>query len=141
MASQAQIRDFLAHWFQLGKPVVLSENRGEYLPEPVFQNGCYSQTFEDCWDKIMVTSGQDCHLKGTTQSIGEMLSSGWDITPCARCEMPVAVPVLGITTQLCPCNDIPTWPSTEVPTPRPAVDNEHHLRALRHRLGTAEDHR
>ena len=138
MASQAQIRNFLAHWFQLGKSVVLAEDRGDCLPEPIFQAGQYSRSFEDCWHKIMVTSGQGCYLKGTSQSIGEMLSSTWDITPCARCEMPIAVPTIGLTTHLCPCNDLPTWPNTELPRPRTAVDSEHQLRDLRQRLGTAQ---
>lgn len=139
MASQEQIKNFLAHWFQLGKPVVLAHNRGECLPQPVFQNGRYSPSFEDCWQKIMVTNGQDCHLKGTTQSLGEMLSSGWDITPCSRCEMPVAVPSFGPAAQLCPCNDLPTWPNTEVPTPRAAVSNEQHLTNLRQRLSMVHE--
>ncbi|MGB3200475.1 MAG: hypothetical protein WBA99_06215 [Nodosilinea sp.] len=139
MASQDQIRNFLAHWFQLGKPVVLAENRGECLPSPIFQDGRYSQSFEDCWHKIMVTSGQDCYLQGTSQSIAEMLSSVWDVTPCARCEMPIAVPTLGVMSALCPCNDLPTWPNTDMPMPRKAVDNEHHLTGLRLRLSDANN--
>jgi hypothetical protein len=134
MASQAQVRDYLAHWFQLGKPIVLAESRGECLPSPIFQGGTYSPSFEDCWHRIMVTSGQDCYLKGTTQSIADMLSPAWDMTPCARCEMPIAMPTAGIMTHLCPCNDLATWPSTEVPMPRTAVDDHHHLAELRHRL-------
>lgn len=134
MASQAQIRDFLAHWFQLGKPVVLAEDRGECLPCPIFANGHYSRSFEDCWHQIMVTSGQDCYLKGTAQSIAAMLSPTWDITACARCEMPVAMTSLGQANYPCPCNDLPTWPSTEVPMPRTAVDNQRHLSELLHQL-------
>jgi hypothetical protein len=134
MASQDQVRNFLAHWFQLGKPVVLAEDRGECLPDPVFQNGHYSQAFEDCWHRVMVTSGQDCYLKGTSQSIAAMLSPAWDVTPCARCEMPIVIPTAGTMTELCPCNDLATWPSTEIPMPRTAVDNQHHLTALRQRL-------
>ena len=135
MASQEQIRNFLAHWFQLGKPVVLAENRGECLPDPIFQNGDYSPAFEACWHQIMVTSGQDCYLKGTTQSIANLLSPAWDTASCARCAMPVAIPTLGLMSHLCPCNDLDTWPNTEVPMPRTAVDNQQQLTALRHRLG------
>ncbi|HSM83876.1 MAG TPA: hypothetical protein VLS96_19455 [Nodosilinea sp.] len=135
MASQDQVRNFLAHWFQLGKPVVLAEERGECLPDPIFQQGKYSRSFEDCWHRIMVTSGQDCYLKGTTQSIAAMLSPAWDMTPCARCDMPVAVPSLGQMVYPCPCNDLAGWPNTEMPMPRAAVDNRHHLTALRQRLG------
>lgn len=138
MASQDQTRNFLAHWFQLGKPVVLAENRGECLPDPIFQDGRYSQSFEDCWHKVMVTSGRDCYLKGTTQSIAEMLSPVWDITPCARCDMPIAVLTAGIMTSLCPCDDLPTWPNTDVPMPRTAVDNQQHLTNLKQRLGNVK---
>ncbi len=135
MASQAEVRNFLAHWFQLGKPVTLADNRGDCLPQPVFEAGGYSPSFEDCWHRIMVTSGQGCYLQGTTQTIAEMLSPAWDITACARCEMPIALPTLGVSTHLCPCNDLATWPNTEVPMPRTAVDNEHQLQAIQQRLG------
>ncbi len=134
MASQTEVRDFLAHWFQLGKPVVLAANLGVCLPSPIFQNGDYSPSFEDCWQRIMLTSGQDCYLDGTTQSIADMLLPGWDITACARCAMPIAIPTAGIATHLCPCNDLPTWPNTEVPMPRTAVDNRDQLVALQRRL-------
>lgn len=134
MASQTEVREFLAHWFQLGKPVVLAENRGVCLPSPIFQGGKYSQSFEDCWHRIMATSGQDCYLDGTTESIAEMLSPGWDIIACARCAMPIAIPTAGTMTNLCPCNDLPTWPNTEVPMPRTAVDNQDQLRAIQQRL-------
>jgi hypothetical protein len=134
MASQEQVRNFLAHWFQLGKPVVLAEQRGECLPDPIFHNGDYSQSFEDCWHRIMVTSGQDCYLQGTTQSIAAMLSPAWDMTPCARCEMPLAIPIAGSMNYPCPCSDLMSWPNTEVPTPRTAISNDAHLRELRQRL-------
>jgi hypothetical protein len=134
MASQEQVRNFLAHWFQLGKPVVLAENRGEYLPDPVFHNGQYSQSFEDCWHKIMVTSGKDCYLKGSSDSIATMLSPAWDVLPCARCDMPLVVPIAGQPYYTCPCSDLMNWPNTDVPMPRPAVDNQEHLSNLQQRL-------
>ncbi|MFH7245514.1 MAG: hypothetical protein ACHWZW_21985 [Spirulina sp.] len=134
MASQEQVREFLAHWFQLGKPVVLAEDRGECLPSPIFHKGSYSQSFENCWHQIMVTSGQGCYLEGTTQSIATMLTPAWEITACARCEMPVALPILGLNPCPCPCHDLQTWPNTEVPTPRPAVDDDQHLSDIQQRL-------
>lgn len=134
MATQDQVREFLAHWFQLGKPVVLAEDRGECLPAPVYYKGGYSQSFEDCWHRIMVTSGRDCYLKGTSQSIATMLTPGWDIAACARCAMPVAIPTLGTTTLPCPCNDLYSWPNLDVPTPRRAVDDDHHLSDIQSRL-------
>ncbi len=135
MASQAEVREYLAHWFQLGKPIVLAEDRGVCLPSPIFQGSEYSRSFEDCWRRIMTTSGQDCYLDGTTESIAEMLSPGWDVTACARCAMPIAIPAAGTMTHLCPCNDLPTWPNTEVPMPRTAVNNQDQLKALQQRLG------
>jgi hypothetical protein len=139
MATQAQVRDFLAHWFQLGKPVVLAEDRGECLPAPVFYKGGYSQAFEDCWHQIMVTSGQGCYLRGTTQSVATMLSPGWEVTACARCAMPVAIPTLGMMTFPCPCNDLHSWPNYEVPVPRTAVNDEHRLTQIQQRLNQAQE--
>ena len=139
MASQTQVREYLAHWFQLGKPVVLAEHRGECLPKPIFQNGDYSRSFEDCWHQIMVTSGQDCYLQGTTQSIAAMLSPAWEVTSCSRCEMPIAMPTAGTMTALCPCNDLMSWPNTEMPSPRTAVDDRRHLAELQQRLDRVQD--
>jgi len=137
MATQEQVREFLAHWFQLGKPVVLAEDRGTRLPSPIFYKGRYSQSFEDCWHQIMVTSGQGCYLEGMTQSIATMLTSAWEIAACARCEMPVTLPILGLNTCPCPCHDLHTWPNTEVPMPRPGVNEEQHLSDIQERLEQA----
>lgn len=139
MASQAQVRDFLAHWFQLGKPIVLAEDRGEYLPEPIYYQGGYSQSFEECWHKIMVTSGQGCHLKGTSQSVAEMLSPAWTVTACARCEMPIAIPELGTPKSLCPCDDLRSWPNYDVPVPRQAVDSDRRLSDIHQRVQHSAD--
>jgi len=134
MASQEQIRSFLAHWFQLGKPVVLAGDRDECLPCPVYYKNGYSQSFEECWQRIMESRGEGCYLKGTTQTVAEMMTSGWEVTPCARCEMPVAVPTLGTMKFPCPCHDLHTWPNYDVPTPRMAVDDGHHLGEIHRRL-------
>ncbi len=134
MASEAQVRDFLAHWFQLGKPVVLPGDRGDYLPCPVFSQGGYSQDFENCWDQIMVTQGKDCYLKGTIQTIAAMLSPAWDVKDCARCTMPVSIPTLGLSSFPCPCHDLLTWPNQDIPVPRGAVDDQRQLSQVRQRL-------
>jgi hypothetical protein len=134
MASQDQVRSFLAHWFQLGKPIILSAGSGEWLPSPVYYRGDYSQSFEDCWQRIMATGGEGCYLKGTNTTLAEMISPGWDVTACARCSMPVAIPSLGQATSPCPCHDLHTWPNYDVPTPRVAVDDGHHLADIQRRL-------
>jgi hypothetical protein len=138
MATQEQVRNFLAYWFQLGKPIVLAGNQGECLPAPVFYRGGYSQSFEDCWQQIMATEGNDCYLQGTTQSIAMMLSSGWEVTTCARCDMPVALPTLGIMTLPCPCDDLYFWPNNDVPVPRVAVDDDYHLSDIQRRLNRVQ---
>lgn len=137
MASQEQVRDFLAHWFQLGKPIVLAEDRGEYLPNPIYHQGTYSQSFEDCWHNVMVTSGQGCYLKGTTQTVADMLSPAWVVTSCARCDMPLAIPELGMTKSPCPCDDLSSWPNYDVPVPRTAVDSDRHLSDIQRRIENA----
>lgn len=134
MATQEQVRSFLAHWFQLGKPVVLADNDKECLPCPVYYKNSYSQSFEDCWQQIMSTEGEGCYLKGTTQTVADMMSTGWDITSCARCDMPVAVPSVGMMKSPCPCFDLHTWPNYDVPTPRMAIDDGHHLGEIQRRL-------
>ena len=134
MASATQVRDFLAHWFQLGKPVLLPGNRGQRLPVPIFRQGQYSQEFEECWRQIMITHGQDCYLSGCHQSIATLLSPAWDVTACARCSMPVYLPTLGLTDSPCPCNDLSTWPNYDVPMPRPAVQDDQHLSQIQARL-------
>ncbi|MBU6230782.1 MAG: hypothetical protein KGQ93_14000 [Cyanobacteria bacterium REEB459] len=134
MATDVQVRDFLAHWFQLGKPVVLPGGRGDYLPRPVFCQGSYSQDFENCWNQIMATQGQDCYLKGTVQTIAAMLSPAWDVQDCARCAMPVSIPTLGLTSFPCPCHDLLSWPNQDIPVPRGAVNDQRHLEQVRERL-------
>ncbi|NJL44768.1 MAG: hypothetical protein HC922_01520 [Leptolyngbyaceae cyanobacterium SM2_3_12] len=138
MATQEQVRDFLAHWFQLGKPVVLGAKRGECLPAPIFHLGHYSSEFEDCWQQILLTKGQDCYLKGTTQTVADMLTPGWDITTCARCTMPVAIPSVGLMKFPCPCHDLPTWPNYDVPVPRAAVDDGQHLSDIQQRIESTQ---
>lgn len=134
MASAAQVRDFLAHWFQLGKPVLLPGNRGQQLPTPIFRQGQYSREFEQCWQEIMATQGQDCYLSGAFPSIATLLSPAWDVTACARCPMPVCLPTLGLAAHPCPCHDLSTWPNYDMPMPRRAVQDDQKLSQIRARL-------
>jgi hypothetical protein len=134
MASQEQVRDFLAHWFLLGKPVMLAYGTSECLPVPVYCKEHFSFAFEDCWQQIMATGGEGCYLKGTVQTIAMMLTPAWDMTPCARCKLPIPMPTLGMTTLPCPCNDLMSWPNQELPMPRTAVNDGCHLDAIQRRL-------
>ncbi|ASC73635.1 hypothetical protein XM38_046060 [Halomicronema hongdechloris C2206] len=140
MASPESVRDYLAHWFQLGKPVVIHNGDETRLPQPIFQGNRYSPAFEACWQQILATDGQGCYLAGSNESLATLLSSAWDITDCARCRMPVTTPVLGVSTGPCPCHDIVGWPNTELPAPRLSVDTQSHLKELQTRLQQVKGH-
>lgn len=134
MASQLQLKTYLAHWFQLGKKVYLSKEGGKLSPQRVIKGDRYSQEFEDCWQKIIVNQGKDCYLEGTEQTIEELLTSTWTITSCSRCDMPVPILDLGVQPIGCPCHDIPEWPNSELPQPRSPVNTSGHLNKIQTRL-------
>ncbi|MBD2094152.1 hypothetical protein H6F90_03170 [Trichocoleus sp. FACHB-591] len=146
MASEQQVRQYLAYWFQLGKKVVIDNGQTALLPEPVIQGDRYSQEFEDCWQLVRAPESGDCHLEGTHQTIAELLSPAWDIMGCARCSMPVPLPIIGTPDLECPCIDLPNWPNMEVPLPRAPISSQSRLIEIRDRLmksqrqrATAED--
>lgn len=132
MASPDQVKQYLAYWFQLGKPLVIKDKA--ILPQPVIQGSSYSPEFEDCWQQAMQSGGRGCHLEGTLQSVSELLSAQWELTSCARCEMPVPTISLGVQPAECPCFDLPTWPNLELPRPRSPVDSHAQLNQIRDRL-------
>ncbi|WP_008314256.1 hypothetical protein [Leptolyngbya sp. PCC 6406] len=134
MATTTHVRAYLAYWFQLGQPLVFERSNRHCLPIPIFDGGQYSADFETCWQQVEACGGEDCHLLGTDQSIAELLSGEWDIEPCARCTLPVPLPVRTATLPLCPCSDLPQWPNDEMPIPRAAVDSQQRLTSIRDRL-------
>lgn len=133
MASPEQVKQYLAYWFQIGKRIVIG-GKDYMLPQPVMQQDRYSDSFETCWQRIMNVGAENCNLDGMPQSIGELLSSRWEIAPCARCDMPVPMISLGIQPLVCPCNDVPNWPNTELPQPRSPVNGDARLGSIRDRL-------
>lgn len=135
MASEQQVRQYLAYWFQLGKGVVIQNTHQTLLPRPVIQGNRYSPEFEDTWKQVTAQSAGDCHLEGTAQTIQELLSPLWDIDPCARCSMPVPFRSPGLPPVLeCPCSDLPDWPNTEMPQPRAPINSANQLMQIRDRL-------
>lgn len=140
MASIERVRQYLAYWFQLGQGVVTQNGSKVILPKRVLLGNSYSPEFEASWQYIISGQAGDCHLQGTSQTIAELLSPEWEINPCARCSMPIAVPRPGMPTQFeCPCTDLPTWPNSEVPMPRSPVNTQNHLSGLRDRLNNRDD--
>jgi len=137
MASEHQVRQYIAYWFQLGKKVLIHNGKEALLPQPVIQGDRYSEEFESCWQKIISPESGDCHLEGTQETIAQLLTPGWDVSPCGRCQMPVPIKTVGMPPELCPCNDLPNWPNTEVPQPRSPVSSQSRLIEIRDRLQRA----
>jgi len=137
MASEHQVRQYIAYWFQLGKKVLIHNGKEALLPQPVIQGDRYSEEFESCWQKIISPESGDCHLEGTQETIAQLLAPGWDVSPCGRCQMPVPIKTVGMPPELCPCNDLPNWPNTEVPQPRSPVSSQSRLIEIRDRLQRA----
>lgn len=133
MASVQKVQTFLAYWFQLGKPVVLQHRKTDCLPTPVFQGAQFSSAFQACWQQIMEHPEQS-FLQGTDENLATLLSDEWEIEGCARCTMPLPMPVRGIKLSPCPCADLPTWPNADMPLPRAAVCTQTQLDSLCQRL-------
>jgi len=134
MASEQEVKQYIAYWFQLGKRVLIRNGREPLLPQRVIQGDRYSDEFEECWQRIIAPSSGDCNLEGTQETIAELLTPAWDLNPCARCSMPIPVRNLGLPPDNCPCSDLPTWPNLETPLPRSPVDTQVHLNDLISRL-------
>ena len=134
MASENQVKQYLAHWLQLGKKVFIRNGADSRLPLTVVQGERYSQQFEECWNEILSPESGECYLDGTEQTIENLLSSQWEIESCGRCSLLVPVKVAGMPPNCCPCFDLPTWPNLEVPLPRLPVSTRLHLLNMCNRL-------
>jgi hypothetical protein len=51
MASENQVKKYIAYWFQLGKKVLIRNGSEALLPKSVIVGDLYSPEFEDCWQK------------------------------------------------------------------------------------------
>lgn len=141
MASEQQVKRYLAYWFQLGKKVVIRNGDAAVLPQSVFTQDRYSDEFERIWQLILSPESGDCYLEGTHETIAQLLTPRWIIEACVRCDMPVPMINIGLPPEVCPCNDLPTWPNTEIPLPRGPVDTQNRLSEIRDRLNTARSQR
>lgn len=129
-----QVKDYLAHWFQLGKKLINYKSGETFSPQPVYQNGQYSPEFEQCWQYVTLAKNGDFYLEGMPQSIQDLLSSEWELVPCARCELPIPMRHSGNQSLVCPCHDLQSWPNMELPQPRTAINSKHYLGRLSDRL-------
>ncbi|WP_121970786.1 hypothetical protein [Leptolyngbya sp. BC1307] len=134
MASRTEVKNYLAHWFQLGKQIVSNDGRAIYKLEKIIQGDRFSPEFEACWTDILKGEGKGCYLIGTDQTIAELLSSEWDFESCARCSMPAPLSQSQLSTRPCPCDDLSNWPNVDLPHPRLPVDSHRHLGQMNDRL-------
>ena len=134
MASTAEVKTYLAHWFQLGKKLVWQNGAAELLPEKIIQGDRYTPEFEACWSQVMSVGGRDCYIVGSTTTIQELLSPSWLIEPCARCAMPVPMIEMGTQSLDCTCSDLDNWPNSELPKPHSPVDSQAQLNRIRQSL-------
>jgi hypothetical protein len=134
MATEQEVKQYLAYWFQLGKKVVMGNGAANLLPQPVLKGDRYSEEFENCWQQILSQTSGDCYLEGTDETIAELLTPVWEMLPCGRCEMPRPLKSLGMPVLSCPCNNSSNWPNTELPAPRSPVSTQEQLIAIRDRL-------
>ena len=132
MASTQEVRQYLAHWFQLGKKVTVPD-RASIFTLKVLRGNDYTTEFEDCWQQIVAQP--QAYLDGTDHTIAELLTDRWDVVDCARCTMPIPLPAVGMPQNLsCTCHDMPTWPNSQVPLPRAAGAVATKTNDLRQRL-------
>lgn len=135
MAAEAEVKKYLAYWFQLGKRVVLRNGQQTLLPQPIYAGQDYSSQFNAVWQQVIDPQNGNCYLEGTEETIQQLLSPAWAISSCARCTMPVPMSVTSHPPSVCPCNDLDTWPNTELPLPRSPIDTQDRLQQIRQRLG------
>ncbi len=134
MASEQDVKQYLAYWFQLGKGIVMPGERQPIVPAAVICGSHYSAEFEALWTRLRSPGAGDCYLQGTSQTVSELLTPRWAIDPCARCTMLVPLQNFGLPPMGCPCADMPNWPNTELPLPRSPVNSRSRLEAIRDRL-------
>lgn len=131
MASMDRVKQYLAHWFQVGKPVICPQGDRQILPQTILEGNHYSPEFESCWQELQ--THRDCYLQGTTQTLQDLLSDRWEIEDCPRCTMPMPFDALGLKTG-CPCADLAGWPNIAVPMPHCPRYARDRLSAIHKRL-------
>lgn len=137
MASFAQVQQYLAYWFQLGKRVVQPHTQQTFLPSKVISGENYSQEFESICQLLLQANSPESYLEGTSETLASLLTSRWNLEPCHRCQMPIAINHQDIQPSLCPCHNLPTWPNTDLPTPREPLNHQHCLEKILQRLHQA----
>ena len=134
MASQQEVQTYLAYWFQLGKSIHINNGQITRRPMPVLEGDRFSRDFQDCWQAIMAVGGRNCYLDGSSETIAQLLSPAWEITNCARCNIPTAMETVMPVAKPCACGDLDSWPNNELPPPHMPINNKEHFSRLKTRL-------
>jgi hypothetical protein len=135
MAVEADVKKYVACWMQLGKKVWTKAGQSFCFAKQILNQDEYSPEFEDCWIKIMALDSGDCYLDGTSVTIGDLLTSEWEILECSRCDMPISLAIAKQPSLSCPCHDLPNWPNTELPLPHAPINTQSRLQLIQNRLG------
>jgi hypothetical protein len=133
MALETDVKKYVACWMQLGTKVWLRNGQPAQVAQ-VIRGGRYTPEFEAFWSNVREQSAGDAYLDATETTLQELMSNSWDITQCARCTMPVAMRIAGVQPLGCPCQELVNWPNTDLPCPRPPVDDLTQLKGIQGRL-------
>lgn len=123
MATEEEVKSYLAYWFQVGKNVEIGTNREKKNVNKIFSlsSNEYSQEFNSLWEKI-VEEADTSFLEDTSFSIKKLLSSEIEIVACSVCNAIVASGIF-FTNNSCICSNIPLWPNLDIPQPKKLLDS------------------
>ncbi|OUC13476.1 MAG: hypothetical protein B0A82_16895 [Alkalinema sp. CACIAM 70d] len=120
MASASHVKHYIAYWLQLGKSLVTHSHRSALKSPSIISGENYSTEFEGYWQQALQHANTS-YLEGTAQTIAQLLTPEWEIVMCARCPMPIALKVSGVSGENCPCQELNIWPNTDTLPPRAPV--------------------
>jgi hypothetical protein len=49
MASEIEVKEYLAYWLQLGKGILMPKSQERLFPQPIFEGTQFSKDFEQTW--------------------------------------------------------------------------------------------
>ncbi|PSB01280.1 hypothetical protein [Merismopedia glauca] len=142
MASEQQVKQYIASWLQLGRKILVNDSRGilTLSAKKVVEGDRYTQEFESIWQQVSLLNSHNSYLEGTTETIAQLIAPAWEIVPCSLCNMLVATPQVVTQISSCPCHDLPNWPNNNIPVPTGAINSQVGLQEICHRLLTSHSH-
>ncbi len=133
MATQSQVKQYLACWLQVGKRVVHSRDGTEFNSPQILTINGYSEEFEAWWHEFSQDASH-WYLEGSDRPLDCLLTPQWDMVDCPLCVMPVPKLIAGVNDTACTCSDLALWPNLDLPTPHTPEDKHQRLDQLRDKL-------